>query len=237
MERRITTSVPVNEIQIDEEIYPRSGVNWLTVHVYGQSMKTGAVFPPITLAIYRNKKYLIDGRHRLQAVKNLKIENIDCEVFTGWDYKRMFEESIRRNIAHGRVLSPFEKRKIAYKLMQMKYPNQKISELIQVPINSLSTFIEQRLVNTLSGKTIAGAPISQNVVVKSGIKHLAGQNLNESVSEIVTEDRQKAYSMQSQLNLIGQLVALIKDGLIDIDNPKVRDELRVLINLLKDLDL
>jgi len=217
MERKIKQEVSLKEIFIDEDLYPRSSVNWHTSYDYAQSMVSGAKFPPIVLAIFANKKYLVDGRHRIDARKQLKKETIQAEIYVGWDKKKIFEEAVRMNIAHGRVLSPFEKRRIALKLREEGYDSKNISELIQVPQDKLENFVAQRLTNALTGETI----------VKSEIKHLAGQNFEGEI-----ESLQKPMKSKSQVMLLTHTVYLLEKGLIDKENKVIAKLLKRLKELL-----
>jgi ParB-like chromosome segregation protein Spo0J len=212
--RKIKGNVPLTEIHFDEELYPRSTYNWQTSYDYAESMKVGAKFPPIILALYKNKKYLVDGKHRYEAFKLIKKKTIPAIVYTGWNNKKIFEEAVKHNIQHGRVLSPYEKRNIALKLKQWKYPAAKISDLIQVPMDKLERFIGVRLVNTLTGD------LEFECVVKSGIKHLAGGTLSEEEFHNVQIEQKKLY-IHDQIDLLNQLISLLQKGLIDRKNKKI----------------
>ena len=94
MARAIKGKVKLNEIVFDEELYPRSMYNWQTGYDYSQSMKVGAKFPDIILALYKGKKYLVDGKHRIEATKLLKKDSISAIVHTGWNRERIYKEAV-----------------------------------------------------------------------------------------------------------------------------------------------
>jgi len=217
MERKVRQKVDLNKIVFDEELYPRALYNWQTAYDYSMSMKTGVKFPPITLAILNGKMVLVDGKHRLEALKLLKEKKVEAEVFTGWDRKKIFEEAVRRNIAHGRILSPYEKRRIALKLRGMKYKDSAICDIIQVPEDKIENFVAQRLTNSLTGETI----------VKSEIKHLAGQNYDQEI-----ELTQKAMYSRSQVSILNEVVRLLEKNLFDLENKQVQKLLNKLKNLI-----
>ena len=214
-------TVEIKKIKFDEDLYPRIQMGWQTAYDYSQSMRTGTKFPPIVLALSNNKLVLIDGWHRINACKNLKKLTIEAEIHVGWSRKQMFEEAIRRNISHGRVLSPYEKRRIALKLRGYNYPNEVVSELIQVPLDKLENFIGTRLVNSLTGE----------VIVKSGMKHLAGQEVSDAKMIDVKSSEKNMY-IRSQIDLIEQLINLIGNGLIDLENETIANKLEELKQLL-----
>ena len=91
MGREIKSEVKLNEVFFDEELYPRSKYSWQTAYDYAQSMRVGAKFPPIILALFNNKKYLVDGKHRIEALKLLKKESVKAIVHTGWSKEKIFK--------------------------------------------------------------------------------------------------------------------------------------------------
>lgn len=235
MERKITQIVPIKEVYFDEELYPRSSFNWQTSYDYSQSMKTGAKFPEIVLAVLNKRKYLVDGKHRLEAYKSLKITEVKAIIHTGWNKKKIYIEAVKANISHGRVLSPYEKRKIAMKLLEFKYENSEISELIQVPMDKLENFVAERTVSTLTG--VSGKDSAEEarqiaqIIVKSGAKHYSGQTLPvERVS--VIESTQRDWNMHSQIDLLKQLIDLIENDLLDLNDERVKELYEYLKNLI-----
>lgn len=214
--KKTIQKIEIAKIKVDEDLYPRTQMNWQTAYDYAQSMRAGAKFPPIVVALFKGSFILVDGNHRLNANKQLKETEIEAEINIGWNRKKIFEEAIKANISHGKVLSPYEKRRIALKLRQLRYSDKSISQLIQVPFDKLSGFVEQRLVNTLTGETI----------VKSEVKHLAGYAIQESAKDF--EKESKRMFANDQLNLIANLLDLISKRLIDLDNAKVINKLTAL---------
>lgn len=234
MGRTIKSKVSLKEIYFDEDLYPRSSWDWKTSYIYSQSMNSGAIFPPIVLALLNHKKYLVDGKHRLEAHKNLKKSDIDAIVHTGWTKKKIFEEAIRLNVTHGRVLSPYEKRRIALKLREMDSSDKEICKLIQVPEDKLENFIGSRLINTLTGEVIDSEEnerIAKEIgqaILKSGVKHFAGQTLSEEDYNNL-EKNQKSFYGASQVSLLNELIRLIEGNLLDKSDEKVTQ----LVNKLK----
>ncbi|KKL75654.1 hypothetical protein LCGC14_2052710 [marine sediment metagenome] len=219
-------NIELSKIKFDEEIYPRSQVVWQVAYDYSESMKVGSKFPPIVLALYRRQLVLVDGRHRTEAYKLQKKKTIKAEVYTGWNYKRIFEEAIRRNIQHGKSLSPYEKRRIALKLRQMRYNLKEVSKMIQVPLDKIEDFIGQRMISATTGKTL----VDRETIVKSPLKHLAGKTFKRKDFQAIQE-AQKGH-VRDQIGLLKDLISLIKNGLLDTSNKRVNElleELKILI--------
>jgi len=219
-------NIELNKIKVDEELYPRSQVVWQVYYDYAESMKTGAKFPPITLALHRRRLILVDGLHRMEAHKLRKKKTIQAEIHTGWSYDRIFEEAVRRNIQHGKALSPYEKRRIALKLRHMRYSLKDVSKLIQVPLDKIEDFIGQRMISSTTGKTL----VEKEIIVKNPLKHLAGQKFKRRDFEAIKE-AQKGH-VRDQIGLLKDLISLLKNGLLDTSNKKVNElleELKILI--------
>ncbi len=216
-EKKIKQTVEIKDIVFEEELYPRTNYNWQTGYDYSTSIEVGAKFPPIVLALLNKRLYLVDGKHRIEAYKLLKRKEIDAEVYTGWDKAKIFEEAVKRNIAHGRVLSPYEKRTIALRLRKLEYSDEQIGNLIQIPLGRLEKFIGTRLINTLTGEAI----------IKSEIKHLAGQDYEGDLNET-----QKYMYSSSQVSILSDIIMLIENNLLDKKNKNVVILLEKLKSLL-----
>ncbi|KKN65860.1 hypothetical protein LCGC14_0477960 [marine sediment metagenome] len=225
--RKTLKNIELKQIKFDEKIYPRSQYSWQTGYDYSESMKVGSKFPPIVVALYKRRLVLIDGRHRFEANKILKKKTILAEVYTGWNYQRMFEEAITRNIQHGRPLSPYEKRNIALRLRNMKYNLKEVSQLIQVPFDKLEDFIGQRLISATTGDTL----VDRSVVVKSAFKHLAGNKFNKKDFAAIKTTQKEIY-VRDQAELLSTLIKLIEGGFLDTSNKKVNDLLNKLRSLI-----
>ena len=214
--KRLTSTVNIKDIALDVELYPRACYDWQTGYDYSQSMANGVKFPRVVLAKVGDKFVIIDGKHRIEAVKILKQKTIDADILIGMSREQMFIEAVKLNISHGRKLSPYDKRNIALKLRAMKYNLSDISEIIQVPIGKLNNFIAQRLTNSITGETI----------VKSELKHLAGQDISED-----TKVYQMSMISSSQENLLKEVIRLFETKLID----KKDKTIKILIKKLKEL--
>lgn len=240
MGRTIKTKIRIEDIYFDEELYPRSNVNWQTSYIYSDAMKTGIKFPPIVIAKFNNKNYLVDGKHRIEANKLLKKETIDAIVYTGWNKKKIFTEAVRLNVSHGKPLFPYEKRKIALKLMEFKFSQKEISNIIQVSYDKLENFVESRLTNTITGSEVDTTGTEEltrqigRVVLKTGLKHLAGQNFSEEDANRL-ESTQEELGSYSQIKVLKEIIHIIEIGMLDITDPEVKELVGELKNLLNGL--
>jgi len=230
----INQLIKISKIIVDKSLYPRDDWSFQTAYGYSQAMLAGGKFPPIVVAMSGGKYYLVDGRHRIEASKILKKTEIEAEIVVGWSKQRIFEEAIKRNISHGKALTVHEKRVIALRLRNWNYPPNKISGLIQVPLDKLDNFIAQRLVNAITGETIAESgriirSTNTPMIVKSGIKNAVNW---ETIDKKTVEKLQPSVYSGSQLSLLRQLINIIRAGLLDTHNKEVSKLIQELKGLL-----
>ncbi len=209
----------IEQIKIDEKLYPRMKTNWITYYDYSESMKAGAKFPPILVAFYKRGYYLIDGRHRIEATKILKEKYIKAEVKKGLTAKEIFLLAIKSNIGHGRQFSPHEKAAIAIRLKDMNYKIGEISKLINIPLSSINKFVSNRMTNTISGK---------EVILKSPIKSLSGYPVDDNIELL-----QEKITTSSQIQALNQVIILLENNWIDFSNEMVIEKLTTLSQLVK----
>ncbi|MFQ6057153.1 MAG: ParB N-terminal domain-containing protein [Methanosarcinales archaeon] len=210
----------IKDIKFDKEVYPRENYSWQTAYQYQQAMKSGIKFPPITVGLYRRKYILIDGMHRLVAYKWLKEKYISAEIKKGLSKKDMFILAVKLNSVNARPFSVYERALIITRLEKYKISPKVISKLVAVPINDLQRFKADRITYSTAG---------EKVVLKSAVKHLSKKEIENPA---VLENLQDTYS-STQLKLLNELISLIKNNLIDKNNPKIISKLIELEKHLK----
>jgi len=134
----------IENLVIDNDIYPRIHINHKTIDAYTEALKAGAKFPPIEVQkIIDNgeeKIIVLDGLHRLEAYKkyneeikqskldeqnNLKpITEIDVVYWNDnildkkeW-LNKLREEAIRKNLAHGDRLTNEDKKMMCRRMAE-----------------------------------------------------------------------------------------------------------------------
>lgn len=219
----IKKQIKLSEVYFDEELYPRTQTYWFVIFSYAESIKAGAKFPPITLALFKGRKILVDGKHRLEAYKQLKLKKIPSEILIGLSRKQIFEQAIKRNIAHGKTLSPYEKRKLILKLRGLEYKQAEICDLIQIPMDKIDSFVAQRLVNTITG---------EEIIVKTPLEHLAGHTFSGNQMTKILKT-QKKLSIQNQMAFLKQVRDLLKAKLINFKDKEVFKLINEIKRLLK----
>lgn len=208
--------LPIGSITVDAELYPREKSSWLVAYAYSQAMKAGARFPPIEVAKLDGKLILMDGNHRIEALKINKEKYVNATVFEGLAKKEIFIRAVEMNVRHGLNLSPFDKAKVIRKLQDMKIDVHDISKIVQVPFDKIETFVSKRIVNTLTG---------EEIIVKAPLKGLVGLEAVEMDPDIV----QNSYSGSSSYSLVDQLISILASY------PQIVDDDKRMLKKLKNL--
>lgn len=220
MEKQV---LPVSQIKVDDKLYPRIKWNWMTSYDYAESMKSGAKFPPITVAYYKKGYYLVDGRHRLEALKIVKEKYVEVEVKRGLNNKEIYLLAVKLNIGHGRQFSVQEKASIIVKLKDMNYNMDEISNIVKISVDRLESFISNRITSTISGK---------DVVLKAPIRNLSGQRVSNGI-----DYQQTSFSAHSQIQALEQVIVLMENKFLDLNNEEVVKRVNILIKLFSKLKL
>jgi len=181
-----TIKIPVEKVVIIEKFYPRKQTSWQKIYEYSQAMKTGAEFPPICVNKRENSFILMDGRHRLEANKNLKNKEIYTEVYSNLSDQQMYEIAIKKNVVHGFGLSIQDRLEAVLKFRKWKYSDEQIGKLVQMPVPKMKELIGRRLTWTTTGQEVimprAFEGLSQKAVSNPDIR--GGRNFRELAKEL-----------------------------------------------------
>jgi hypothetical protein len=223
MKKQIKTVIPIENIVLDEELYPRNQYFWQTAYDYSESMKTGVKFPPVVVAKMGNAFILVDGKHRIEAYRILKVKTVEAEVLIGLSRNQILEEAIKRNIAHGKTLSIQEKLRLAVKLRDLKYSTDTISRLIQIPNSKLVDLLNKRLFNTITG---------EEIILKKPFENLSTSTMMQTGTGDI-DLIQSSFQGESQEKMVENLIILLKTNAIDLTNKKVAVKLHELKTILR----
>lgn len=105
-------AIPTSDVGYVKELYPRLKPDDAAIERYRDAIEN---LPPIVVA---RGRVLVDGYHRWQAHRREGIETIPAIDLGDLTDTEIFNESIRRNAAHGQQLSQADKRNLAGKLWQ-----------------------------------------------------------------------------------------------------------------------
>jgi hypothetical protein len=216
MEEKI---LAIEEIKTIPELYPRSKVSWLTAYDYSQKMKAGEVFPPVVVAYYNNEYILVDGWHRIEALKILGEKYVRAQIIKPKDEKEIYIQAVKLNLRHGRPLSPYEKALIVKKLEGFNFTKEQISDILKIPLDSLERFVAERVKRVSIGKEVVVKKVLSNVELPPDFDTSIQENL----------------SARNQIKLLDELTILLENNLIEIDNEQVKDRLIKVYSLIQDI--
>lgn len=94
------TVVPLADLTDDARFQSRTRTDTGTVDDYKESMSSGAVMPPITVALVDGVMFIVDGWHRVQAARELGYEEIEAEVTPMTENEAMWRAA-GANQSHG----------------------------------------------------------------------------------------------------------------------------------------
>jgi len=106
---RKVLKIPINGILIDSDLQIRNEMYHWKVEEYATAYRNGAVFPPVEVGKKGNGFVLIDGFHRLAALKKISAEVVEA-VVTDEPEKEWKWIAAKRNLIHGKPLTRDEKR-------------------------------------------------------------------------------------------------------------------------------
>jgi hypothetical protein len=144
--------VKLDEVLLDEDIYPRRNISHKTIESYVEALKGGATFPPIEVQkviVEEDEREIeklicLDGWHRILAYKEYnkqvkagqRIEEIEAVAWKkeALSKKEWLEElrveSARRNIIHGDRLSPSDLKFQLLRILEVR-PIERLNGVIK----------------------------------------------------------------------------------------------------------
>lgn len=107
----------IDQIIQDNNAQPRAIIDEYVVNEYYEDMQAGNVFPPLIVFQDKDKYYLADGWHRLEAAKLCNSEVISCAVQNG-TLRDAILYSCGVNSDHGKRRTNGDKRRAILKLIK-----------------------------------------------------------------------------------------------------------------------
>jgi hypothetical protein len=211
----------IADLVLDYEIYPRQTVDATHVSHLCQAIASGTEIPPIIICKKTNR--VIDGFHRIMAIKKLYGEDADVEVVKK-QYKNEAHtllDAIKYNADHGRKLDRCDRIRCVHLAKQMKLSVSAIGEVLHMKREALEALVVDRTAfNTKAGLTIA---------LKPSVSHLRGKKLtHEQIEANKKIGGNQALFYVHQLQLI-----LNTPNFLDEDNEPLVTELRNLGSLIE----
>jgi transcriptional regulator with XRE-family HTH domain len=147
--------IAIEELEIDDRIYPRKRRSPKTIESYTESLKCGAKFPPILIQKVSDegekRTLILDGFHRTKAYEEFGEEKIPYE---SWKNQRIpFQEnihklrvvSIKRNLTHGDRLANKDKKVMCKQMARededLKITQKEFSDIFNVAQSTIHNWV------------------------------------------------------------------------------------------------
>ncbi|RLB03833.1 MAG: hypothetical protein DRG59_11150 [Deltaproteobacteria bacterium] len=75
------TKAPIKDIVFLKEIYPRFEIDTYRIKLFTELMKTGTQFPPLRVVKENDYYVLLDGKHRLEARKEIGESTVEVKLY------------------------------------------------------------------------------------------------------------------------------------------------------------
>ncbi len=180
-----TKEIPVEYIEIDEKVVSiRNSQSEEAIGRYMEKYESGTSKPISVKEIDRQHYILIDGHHRIQAVKRLKKRKIEAEIID-ISYKDLYSKAVEQNVEHGVSLTKEEEKRIFINLIEQGETQVKIGKIFHISQGAISQRINndkelKLLVSNKSGiSTINEILAGKNQKEISGIYDIAQQTVSQ----------------------------------------------------------
>ena len=171
--------IKISEIIFKDELYPRTGVSYITIGNYAEKMKAGVKFPPILLGKIGSESILVDGYHRLQATLRLKEEYIKAEVKQYGTIKELFRDAVESNNQHGLQLTGSDNIKILATLEEMEFTPLEIGSILKATPERVQRY-QSRILRRPNGSLVMlKSPIAR-LLEKGHITEAEAMNVDQS---------------------------------------------------------
>lgn len=215
------TTLPIAALIEDYDLYPRHHVDTVYASRLAAALEAGTTLPP--LIVEKKTKRLVDGWHRLRAIRKVFGDSATVSVVERNypDEAALLADAVRYNIAHGRLLDNRDLARSAWLLEAVGFPSEQIAVQLQVPEQKLQRLMV-RVVSVKNGKD------HDPVVLKASTLHL-----DDGIS------REQAEAIERQPGTPHTLIAMqlreaIVYDLVNEDNPRLRSELTQLLPVLEE---
>jgi polyhydroxyalkanoate synthesis regulator phasin len=187
----------IADLELPEDIYTRARGTpwWLNVHIYADEMKNGAKFPPILVGELDGRLIVVDGYHRVNAYKKLKIEFIQGIYKKYNSIADILRDAVEANNHHGVRYGSQDKAHITKLLQEYGLQRQEVADLMRVSVEKLDKFT----VRNLDNKTLK-APLAR--LVREG----------KITEEEAAEVDQSRFSTMMLDDVLVQLISYLEFG-------------------------
>ena len=127
-----TKEIPIEYIEFDERIKNiRNAQSEEAIGRYIEKYESGTSKPISVKEIDRQHYILIDGHHRIEALKRLKRRKIEADILDITD-KELYSRAVEKNVDHGVSLTKDEEEQIIYNLIEGNKTDKEIGVIFKL---------------------------------------------------------------------------------------------------------
>ncbi len=128
----------ISDLTLDWGLYPRKEVDHKdVVRSYARAIDAGCIFPTVKVGLFRGKKVIVDGVHRVSARKLKNIDYVDCSELPFDSEAELFAEAVRLNAGHGKSFTETELKDNIKRLKKFKFSVKEIQAITSVPASEI----------------------------------------------------------------------------------------------------
>jgi len=143
-------TVALSDIQLVDELYPRQKVDNIHVLRLMDAYRADpSSFPPLRCD---PSLRLIDGRHRYEALKRLKVPEATVVIEPVSSDLEFFVKAVEANITHGKPFAPYDLTTIAVRLLdEFNYSPEATAALLRMPLQNFENWLKRRVATSSVG--------------------------------------------------------------------------------------
>lgn len=213
----------VSGLVLDRDISPRSRLGSNHVRQLAEVLRAGTTLPSIV--VERKTSRVVDGFHRVAAHRRVYGREALIAVIEKdyTDDADLFVDAMRLNSAHGSRLAPYDQLRCVAIAQRLSIDPHRVAGALSVRPSYIGDLTARR-----SGTELA---TRSPVPLKRTIEHMRGRELTPA--QIEANDK---LGGQSQTFYLNQINLLAENDLFDLEEARVRHELRRLERNLEQLD-
>ena len=214
----------ISGLVLERGLSPRASVGSNHVGQLAEALRAGAALPPVV--VERKTSRVVDGFHRVEAHRRVHGREALIEVVEKQyaDEGEMFLDAVRLNAAHGSRLAPYDQLRCVGIAQRLSIDPGRVAGALSVRPSYVGELSARRLGTELSTRS--------PVPLKRTIEHMRGRPLTPAQMEA-----NRKLGGQAQAFYLSQINLLVENGLLDLEDPRVRAELWRLKENLEGFDV
>lgn len=215
-----TQKIPLAQIIVDETLYPRHKISAGNVAILKEALRSGAVMPPILLDA--NTKKVIDGWHRIEAVRSVYGEEAEIEAeLRNYDTRQdMACDAVHLNTIQGLKLTTWDRVRSIVMLSELNASEERIQKVLNITREKFNKLMER----------IANGPSGEKIPLKGSMRNFGGKKLT-SEQEEYNAGPGPGLSISV---LLAQIIRALEANVVDLHDERIAGQFHRIIELYEE---